>query len=168
MKKIIPEDRLNLKALIQNEIKSKGTTCNLNSIDVSKITDMSFVFADDNCTFNGDISQWDVSNVTTMYLMFCESDFNGDISNWNVRNVQDMGAMFFNAQFKGDLNLWKPHNLRDSIGCFEGCLAPTPYWANKKDNLGIQKSISSHLLYNQLNDKMEDCENNLSFKKNKI
>jgi len=30
--------------------------------------------------FNGDISQWDVSNVTNMCGMFSNSVFNGDIS----------------------------------------------------------------------------------------
>jgi surface protein len=31
-------------------------------------------------SFNGDISKWNVSNVTTMKRMFEESKFNGDIS----------------------------------------------------------------------------------------
>ena len=34
-------------------------------------------------SFNGDISNWDVSNVTNMENMFLSADsFNGDISNW--------------------------------------------------------------------------------------
>ena len=37
--------------------------------------------------FNGDISKWDVSNVTNMSVMFSDSQFNGDISNWDVSNV---------------------------------------------------------------------------------
>ena len=40
--------------------------------------------------FNGDISQWNVSNVTDMSSMFYKSAFNGDISNWDVSNVRDM------------------------------------------------------------------------------
>ena len=43
---------------------------------------------------NGDISNWDVSNVKDMMYMFCDSKFNGDISNWNVSNVVDMSYMF--------------------------------------------------------------------------
>jgi len=34
--------------------------------------------------FNGDISNWDVSNVRNMPSMFEESVFNGDISNWHI------------------------------------------------------------------------------------
>ena len=42
-------------------------------------------------SFNGDLSNWDVSNVTDMHSMFCEAEsFNGDLSNWDVSNVTDM------------------------------------------------------------------------------
>jgi surface protein len=40
--------------------------------------------------FNGDISQWDVSNVTDMSFMFYRSNFTGDISKWDVSNVTNM------------------------------------------------------------------------------
>ena len=43
----------------------------------------------------GDISGWDVSNVTDMKEMFRSAHkFNGDLSKWNVSNVTDMGGMF--------------------------------------------------------------------------
>jgi surface protein len=44
--------------------------------------------------FNGDISQWDVSNVESMLCMFTGSEFNGDISNWNVSKVENMAHIF--------------------------------------------------------------------------
>ena len=48
--------------------------------------------------FNGDLSSWDVSNVTTMEAMFCEaSAFNGDLSSWDVSNVTTMRQMFYSA-----------------------------------------------------------------------
>ena len=47
--------------------------------------------------FNGDISKWDVSNVTNMEDMFFRSEFNGDILNWDVSNVTNMASMFFFA-----------------------------------------------------------------------
>ena len=39
--------------------------------------------------FNSDISNWDVSNVTTMVEMFKNAtSFNQDLSNWDVSNVR--------------------------------------------------------------------------------
>ena len=51
--------------------------------------------------FNGNISNWDVSNVTDMGYMFykCKS-FNQDISDWDVSNVKDMSDMFVNCPIK--------------------------------------------------------------------
>jgi uncharacterized protein YdaL len=37
--------------------------------------------------FNGDISNWDVSNVKNMSYMFYYGKFKGDISNWNLSNI---------------------------------------------------------------------------------
>ena len=46
-------------------------------------------------SFNGDLSGWDVSNVTDMSGMFNEAvSFNGDISEWNVSKVTNMEDMF--------------------------------------------------------------------------
>jgi surface protein len=43
-----------------------------------------------NSQFNGNISNWDVSNVTNMHYMFANSQFNGNISNWDVSSVTSM------------------------------------------------------------------------------
>jgi len=48
--------------------KSVGPQCNLNWIDTSNVTNMAYLFAD--CEFNGNISEWDTSNVITMANMF--------------------------------------------------------------------------------------------------
>lgn len=37
-----------------------------------------------NSIFNGDLSKWDVSNVTYMDSIFENSQFQGDVSHWNV------------------------------------------------------------------------------------
>jgi surface protein len=44
-------------------------------------------------SFNGDISMWDVSKVTTLYCTFCQaSAFNSDISKWDVGKVYTMAS----------------------------------------------------------------------------
>jgi len=36
--------------------------------------------------------------------MFSYSEFNGDISQWNVSNVTSMSCMFLNSKFNGDIS----------------------------------------------------------------
>jgi surface protein len=36
--------------------------------------------------------------------MFDSSYFNGDISNWDVSNVTNMGGMFYKSMFTGDIS----------------------------------------------------------------
>ena len=74
---------------------------------MSNVTDMSFMFLGTN-SFNGGISNWNVSNVTKMRKMFSSaSSFNGDISAWDVSNVTDMNNMFYVAtSFNADLSGW--------------------------------------------------------------
>ena len=52
--------------------------------------------------FNGDISQWDVSNVTDMSNMFEKSQFQGNILDWNVTSVTNVKDMFKNSSFSSN------------------------------------------------------------------
>merc|ERR1711988_1210952 len=72
----------------------------LSSWDVSKVTDMSWMFSGAS-SFNGDLSSWDVSQVTKMDNMFMSaSNFNGDLRSWDVSKVTDMGKMFCESGFQ--------------------------------------------------------------------
>jgi surface protein len=45
-------------------------------------------------SFNGDLSLWNVSRVTTLRRIFRQAtSFNSDISNWDVSRVTDMTQM---------------------------------------------------------------------------
>ena len=89
--RIVAKNNDHLKELIEVEIEANGQEANLNHIDVSGITDMSYIFQ--NSKFNGDISKWTVSNVEDMSGMFFRSSFNGNIDKWKVKD----GAASFNT-----------------------------------------------------------------------
>ena len=115
--KFTVKDREELERLIKAMIDRDGPNCDLNFIDVSQITDMSELFYHIQ-EFNGDISKWDVSNVTNMSGMFMGSRFNGDISQWNVSNVTEMSMMFHGAQFNGDISQWDVSNVTNMVEMF--------------------------------------------------
>lgn len=80
--------------------------------NVSNVTTMESMF--NRGYFNGDLSKWDVSNVTDMFQMFawCKP-FNGNIENWNVSRVKTMNALFAGTQFNGDLSRWDVRSADD-------------------------------------------------------
>ena len=114
-----------LHGLIKYFTEQFGNECNLNWIDVSNVTDMSYMFYDSN--FNGDISQWNVSNVTDMPSMFMFSKFNGNISQWNVSNVINMASMFYKSVFNGDISNWDVSNVTDKCKMFFRCPIKSKY-----------------------------------------
>ena len=87
--------------------------------DVSGVTDMSAMFLGA-FYFNSDISEWDVSGVTGMSGMFgSATSFNGDISPWDVSGVTYMSAMFAGASsFNGDISPWDVSGVTDMSGMF--------------------------------------------------
>ena len=135
-----PTRKSELKAIIRHRIEEYGPKCDLNDIDVSRVTDMSDLFFSSkfngdisqwnvssvrnmngmfyNSQFNGDISKWDVHNVESMFNMFNESRFNGDISKWDVSSVETMSGMFANSEFNGDISKWNVRRVEDMHGMF--------------------------------------------------
>lgn len=118
-----PSTKDELSALIEQLIEERGNEADLNDINTSKITDMSWLF--DSSKFNGDISGWDVSAVENMEGMFAKSEFtgeNGDISDWNVSSVENMQGMFKVSKFNGDISKWKVRKVKNMSNMF--------YWSN--------------------------------------
>ena len=80
-------------------------------------------------TFNQDISEWDVSNVTDMWHMFeGAAAFNQDISEWNTSKVINMSCMFQSAPaFNQPIGGWNVSKVIYMDGMFEGAAVSTGY-----------------------------------------
>jgi surface protein len=87
--------------------------------DVSNVTSMNRMF-NKAVDFNGNLSSWDVSNVTDMQYMFWNAkSFNQDISSWDVSNVDSMRYMFYQTDnFNQDISNWDVSNVRIMAGMF--------------------------------------------------
>ena len=129
-------DNDDLPKLVWIFVDIAGNNCDLNCIDVSRITNMSFLFKIYAKHFNGDISKWDVSNVTNMQAMFLDTDFNGDISKWDVSNVTNMHCMFTDSKFNGNISGWDVGKVRR----IEWMFKDTPFNRNLDNwNMDISK-----------------------------
>ena len=119
-----PKTKEELKNILDERVFHKDSNANLNDIDVSEITDMSYLF-NNIYPHNIDISEWDVSNVENMEAMFWNCpDFDTDLSNWNVSKVKNMINMFRDChKFTGKgLENWNVENVDDMAGMFYNCI----------------------------------------------
>lgn len=90
---------------------------NLAEIDISEVSDMSYLFQKCYREDYSGIESWDVSHVTNMEGMFQRAEtFNADISQWDVSSVEDMCEMFeYATSFNQPLGSWdvsKVGNMR--------------------------------------------------------
>ena len=146
MTRLQPTSLEQLEELITEAMDEHGNRCSLNHIDVSRITDMSFLFSESQ--FDGDISQWDVSNVTNMRGMFSGAVFTGDISTWDTSSVVSMSNMFQGTAFQGDISRWDTANVQDMTSMF----AHSSFNGDiSKWNVGQVTNMSYMFLHSQFN-----------------
>lgn len=80
--------------------------------------------------------------------MFYNSCFNGNINQWDVSNVESMKAMFKNSSFNKNLNDWKPLKIKNNQ-IFENSILKQnnkiPYWGLVEPDF-IQQAINAYHL----------------------
>lgn len=118
-----PKDKEDLKKLVLDAIQDQGPGADLNFIDVSNITDLSWLFAGIEDLGEVDVSRWDVSKCENMEGMFSRCNIeNIDLSKWNVGNVQDFGQMFDGCRFfNSDITNWDVSSAIWVNAMFAGC-----------------------------------------------
>jgi len=96
----------------------------LSNWDTSRVTTMRKMFFKASA-FDGDLSRWNTSQVTTTQRMFeYASRFNGEIGNWDVKNLKSMGAMFSRAySFNRDVSAWDTSNALDMAFLFRDAIS---------------------------------------------
>lgn len=82
---IIVNSKAHLRECIKTAQEEQGPNCDLNHLDISKVTDLSNLFAD--CTGQPDVSRWDVRQVNNMSNMFVRADYCGDLSAWQPEQL---------------------------------------------------------------------------------
>ena len=129
----------------------------ISSWDVSNVTNMSYMFRYAK-SFNQTIGNWDVSNVKEMIHMFSHAKlFNQNISKWDVSNVLDLSFMFNKAyKFNQNISNWKLENLINSYGVFYKAKA-----FNKKYNKNQEQLVYANQLkkwFNENRDRMTEID----------
>ena len=104
-----------------NNLRDYGDMSNW---DVSNVSDMSRMFYEAS-SFNQNMDGWDVSNVTDMSRMFYRlTSFNQDIGGWDVSNVTNMMYMFYKtSSFNQDIGRWNVSNVTDMSWMFSEALS---------------------------------------------
>ena len=128
--KYFPKTKNELIKILDERLKD-DKDADLNDINVSEITDMSFLFIELD-PYNIDISEWNVSNVKDMRFAFASCvNLDCNLSKWDVSNVKDMSHMFYDCQnFNADLSKWDVSNVNDMGDIFYACtsLKNMPSW----------------------------------------
>jgi len=126
----------------------------MNCWDVSRITDTSFLFENDE-TINEPIHCWNVSSVTDMSYMFKgATSFNQPLDMWNVNSVEKMEKMFYGASsFNQNLcewyqTIWNPRTVVLNMFSDTNCTDEAdPNFVAKKSFCSLCESDVSILTY---------------------
>ena len=146
----------------------------LSLLDTSRVTDMTCMFRCATKLIELDISNWNTSNVTTMYGMFSGSSSQGSmaftnlpIGNWDVSNVLDMTGMFNRCTNMstipvGNWNMTKCKNIYQMFNSCTGLISiPVGNWdlANCENAAAVFQNCENLTELDVSNWKLSKCKN---------
>jgi surface protein len=117
-----PETNKELRELIDKIIYKYGICADLNNVRVSYINNFEDVFSG-KVQFNGDVSEWDVSNgLDFRFMFFICRNFNSNVSMWDISNGKYFEYMFSSCDdFNSNLSKWNVSNGKYFFHMFEEC-----------------------------------------------
>lgn len=122
---------------------SLNTVPNMDSWNVSSVTNMKSMFASDPL-FNQNIADWNVSHVTDMSVMFgAATSFNQSLNSWVVSSVTDMNNMFDDATaFNQPLDNWDVSHVTNMAYMFSEA-----YVFNQPLNWDVSSVTNMHQMF---------------------
>lgn len=119
-----PNSREELINILDKLYQERGDNGDYNDIDISNVESLFSVFCHPMYeNFDGDLSNWDTSNVIHMVDTFSNClNFTGKgLKNWDVSKVENMSQMFLHCKkFNEDISNWNVSNVRDMHSIFRG------------------------------------------------
>ena len=107
------------------DFENLTTIENIENLNTSNVTSMSWMFLDCSSLTSIDVSGFDTSNVTDMGCMFggCSSLTSIDVSGFDTSNVTDMSSMFYDCSSLTNLTLsaFDTSNVKDMRRMFYDC-----------------------------------------------
>lgn len=102
--------------------KCENFTGDVTGFDVSNVTTMRYMFWQCRKYYatDSELNSWDVSNVTDMSMMFRSCSYNKPLDNWNVSACTDMKWMFRDSSFNQDIGGWDVSNVESMAYMFYG------------------------------------------------
>jgi len=135
-------DRPMLEIMIANE-EDVTVVC------TTLISDMHFLFFNNDPNFNQPIGSWDVSNVTDMSYMFVYSPFNQPIGDWDVSSVTNMRNMFDDSSFNQPIIDWDVSSVMNMRSMFQGSSFNQPIGDWDVSNVEVMHLMFSSSSFNQ-------------------
>ena len=133
-----PKNYDDLKKIItKRALDSNDGVLDLNDIDISEITDLSYLFENINNIKSVDMNDWDTSKVTDIHGLFWSNKSIEEIyiNDWNTNNIESFYGVFYDCENLKTLDLtnWKFDKCKETDLMFANCSKLDLSFANKWD-----------------------------------